>query len=406
MTPPAPWSPTAHAFAQHQFSHVVNFWKQGRQASLRLEALPGGRAELNVTFQLPPPSEVIPPPSYPGPTQQRPIHPLFPGGFSPQGHASGLKQKPAAEKKLSSKQRKSYRRAVLHRAALAAPSLPPPKDGSLRHAALACVRRLQAASASPVSTPSSNKRPFPDSPNTPSPSNPPPLAQRIRSDFQISEGEVESPERESLRSRFDPDSFPPLNSPHSVQKVPPPAPLFFTPPKPHEGSEMPAKVAEEVSVEKVAAFEGSEEVSAFEDSVVVYDEVVKEDEVVGKSDEVKEDEVKEDEVVGKSESCWNCDAQMTPGHQCELESDKIEVEDEERRRTERVKVLYDYEAEQAQKFSKIRAIATSYGSTFLTIKKGDLIDLVKEDESWCPGWWTGKVGGKEGLFPANFVEKV
>ena len=169
---------------------------------------------------------------------------------------------------------------------------------------------------------------------------------------------------------------------------------------------MPAKVAEEVSVEKVAAFEGSEEVSAFEDSVVVYDEVVKEDEVVGKSDEVKEDEVKEDEVVGKSESCWNCDAQMTPGHQCELESDKIEVEDEERRRTERVKVLYDYEAEQAQKFSEISAIATAYGSTFLTIKKGDLIYLVKEDESWCPGWWTGKVGGKEGLFPANFVEKV
>jgi hypothetical protein len=43
-----------------------------------------------------------------------------------------------------------------------------------------------------------------------------------------------------------------------VQKVPPPAPLVFTPPKSHEGSEMPAKVVEEVSVEKVAAFEGSE----------------------------------------------------------------------------------------------------------------------------------------------------
>ena len=32
--------------------------------------------------------------------------------------------------------------------------------------------------------------------------------------------------------------------------------------------------------------------------------------------------------------CWNCDAQMTPGHQCERQSDKIEVEDEERRKTE------------------------------------------------------------------------
>ena len=286
MTPSAPWSPTAHAFAQHQLSHVVNFWKQGRLASYRLEALPGGRAALNVTFQLPHASEVIPPPFHPVPTHQRTTCPLFPGGFSPQGPASGTKKVPTPQRKVFSKQRKSYRRAVLHRAALAVPSLPPPKDGSLRHAALACVRRLQAASASPVSTPSSNKRPFPDSPNTPSPLNPPPLAQRIRSDFQISEGEVESPERESLRSRLDPDSFPPLNSPHSVQKVPPPAPLFFTPPKPYEGSEMPAKVAEEVSVEKVAAFEGSEEVSAFEDPVVY-------DEFVGKSELSKLEEVAE-----------------------------------------------------------------------------------------------------------------
>merc|ERR1712130_769607 len=57
-----PWSPTAHTFAQHQFSHVVNFWKQSCQASFRLEALPGGQAVLNLTFQLPDASEVIPPP--------------------------------------------------------------------------------------------------------------------------------------------------------------------------------------------------------------------------------------------------------------------------------------------------------------------------------------------------------
>ena len=50
----APWSPNAHAFAQHQFSHVANFWMQGHQASFQLEALPGGRAELTLTFQLPP----------------------------------------------------------------------------------------------------------------------------------------------------------------------------------------------------------------------------------------------------------------------------------------------------------------------------------------------------------------
>ena len=102
--------------------------------------------------------------------------------------------------KVCSRQRKSYRRSVLHRAALAVPSLPPPKDGSLRHAALSCVQQLQAASALPVSIQSANKRPFPDSPNTPSPSHAPPLAQRIRSDIQVGESEVESPEKEILRS--------------------------------------------------------------------------------------------------------------------------------------------------------------------------------------------------------------
>ena len=172
MTPPAPWSPTAHAFAQHQFSHVVNFWNQGRPASYLLEALPGGRAKLNVTFQLPHASEVIPPPSHPVPTHQRPTCPLFPGGFSPQGP----KTKPAAQKKVSSKQRKSYWRSVQHKAALAAPSLPPPKNGSLRQAALASVQRLQTVAALPVDNQSTKKRPLPDSPNGPSPLNLPPLA--------------------------------------------------------------------------------------------------------------------------------------------------------------------------------------------------------------------------------------
>ena len=86
-----------------------------------------------------------------------------------------------ASKKASSKQRKSYQRSVLHRAALAASSLPPPKIGSLRQAALACVQRQQAVSASPVA----KKRPLPDSPSALSPSNLPPLSQRIRKDIQI-----------------------------------------------------------------------------------------------------------------------------------------------------------------------------------------------------------------------------
>ena len=196
MPPSAPWSPTAHAFAQHQFSHVANFWKQGRQASFRLEALPSGQAELTLTFQLPPASEVVPPPAqvYPAHVPQRPILPLFPEGCLPKKSDANSKQ----TSKVSSRRRKSYRRSVLHKAALAVPTLPPPVVGSLRQAAQACVQRLQAASALP-STPSGYKRPFSDS-SSPSPSNLPPLPQRIRKDFQIEESEVESPEKEILRS--------------------------------------------------------------------------------------------------------------------------------------------------------------------------------------------------------------
>ena len=230
MPPQAPWSPTAQAFAQHQFSHVANFWKQGRLASFRLEALPGGQAELNLTFQLPSASEVVPPPTHviPVPAPQRPIQPLFPQGYFPQKSAADSNTNHASKKKVSSKQRKSYQRSVLHRAALAMPSLPPPKKGSLRHIALASVERLQAVSAVPVSTQSVKKRPFPDSPNAPSPSNLHPLAQRIRKDIQVGESEVDSPEREILRSSPFPGNSPSPISP-CIKGFPSPAPLAFTP---------------------------------------------------------------------------------------------------------------------------------------------------------------------------------
>ena len=140
--------------ARNVMKHIVHNWGSNILSihdSFRLEALPGGRAELNVTFQLPPASEVVPPPFHPVPAYQRPTRPLFPGGSCPQGPASGPKTNPAHQKKVSSKQRKSYWRSVLHRAAMAAPSLPPPKNGSLRQAAQLCVQCLQDASASPLS---------------------------------------------------------------------------------------------------------------------------------------------------------------------------------------------------------------------------------------------------------------
>jgi len=139
---------------------------------------------------------------------------------------------------------------VLHRAALAAPSLPPPKDGSLRQAALVSVQHMQADSASP--TQSTKKRSYSEShsPSALSPSNFPPLAQRIRSDLQIGE---ESPERELLRTRSTPLKFPSPSSPR-VKGFPPPAPLVFTPPKIQEGFETPVTQSGEniVEVEKVS----------------------------------------------------------------------------------------------------------------------------------------------------------
>ena len=226
MPPQAHWSPTAIAFAQHQFSHVANFWKQGRQASFRLEALPGGKAEINLTFQLPNASEVIPPPFHvsPVPAPQRPIPPLFPKGRFPQQSSH------SPPKVISRREKKNYRHSVLHQAALAAPSLPPPKSGSLRQAAEACVQHLQAK-ALQVSAQSVKKRPLSTSPTALlSPSNQSPLAQRIRSDIKICESEIESPEKELLRSSPCPEKSPCPMSPYS-KGFPSPAPLVFTPSK-------------------------------------------------------------------------------------------------------------------------------------------------------------------------------
>ena len=104
-----PWSATAHSFVQHQLSHAVNFWRQGRPAAFHLQSRSDGQAVLNLTFQFPSPSEIIPPPSPncttpkqtapPTLPPKRPIIPLFPSSPTP---------------RLSSRQGKSHRRAVLH----------------------------------------------------------------------------------------------------------------------------------------------------------------------------------------------------------------------------------------------------------------------------------------------------
>jgi len=54
----------------------------------------------------------------------------------------------------------------------------------------------------------------------------------------------------------------------------------------------------------------------------------------------------------------------------------------------RVKAVYDYEAQDLDEIS---------------LKEGEVLELVKEDES---GWWTGRAKGKEGYFPGSYVEKI
>ncbi|XP_046662607.1 unconventional myosin-Ie-like [Homalodisca vitripennis] len=54
----------------------------------------------------------------------------------------------------------------------------------------------------------------------------------------------------------------------------------------------------------------------------------------------------------------------------------------------RCRALYDYSAQDLDEIS---------------FKEGDIIDLIKEHEG---GWWTGRLRGKEGLLPANYVQKL
>ena len=108
-------------------------------------------------------------------------------------------------------------------------TLPPPKTGSLRQAASACVQRLQADPALQVNIQHVKKRPL-NLTTALSPCNTSPLAQGMRSDFQIGESEVESPERELLRSQPSHENSPSPVSP-CLKGLPSPAPLVFTPSK-------------------------------------------------------------------------------------------------------------------------------------------------------------------------------
>ena len=52
------------------------------------------------------------------------------------------------------------------------------------------------------------------------------------------------------------------------------------------------------------------------------------------------------------------------------------------------KALYDYDASDADE---------------LNFKEGDIIEILTEDPT---GWWKGRLKGKEGVFPNNYIEKM
>ena len=211
-----PWSATAHSFVQHQLSHAVNFWRQGRPAAFHLQSRSDGQAVLNLTFQFPSPSEIIPPPSpysttplptsrrpvAPTPPPKRPIVPLFPPGEAP--HFPPFPSHPTP---LSSRQRKSYQRSAIHRAARAAPN--PPQHPQ----AAPTFPPLQEDVTKPTSPLPPRKRPrsssLPPSPG----SSPVTLPQQLRRDFNIQELESpgSSPRQEILREERPPSSSPSLS---------------------------------------------------------------------------------------------------------------------------------------------------------------------------------------------------
>ncbi len=53
----------------------------------------------------------------------------------------------------------------------------------------------------------------------------------------------------------------------------------------------------------------------------------------------------------------------------------------------RARALYDFVARNEQE---------------ITLKKGDIIDVLEQEE----GWWNGSSNGATGLFPGNYVELI
>ena len=179
-----------------------------------------------------------------------------------------------------------------------------------------CVQPLQAAPALLENTQGTKKRPLSDFHSAHSPSNPTPLAQKIRSDFQIGD---ESTERELLRTQPTLVKSPSPSSPR-VKGFPPPAPLAFTPSKIQEGFE--TKVEDNIEV--------AEEDSDWETIVDCEKDSENDFPAIDVDSENWAEEYTNSisrfhnisgnyshgTIHEKEERCPNCDRVFTPHHQC------------------------------------------------------------------------------------------
>ncbi|CAN6608466.1 protein Ysc84p [Trichomonascus vanleenenianus] len=94
-------------------------------------------------------------------------------------------------------------------------------------------------------------------------------------------------------------------------------------------------------------------------------------------------------------------------HNDDYDDDAPRRYDTERRMDREREVLRRQEAESQQGGVKAVALYTFDGEQDgdLPFKKGDVLTIVKKSES-TDDWWTGRIAGKEGIFPANYVELV
>ncbi|XP_056284917.1 CD2-associated protein [Pseudoliparis swirei] len=59
----------------------------------------------------------------------------------------------------------------------------------------------------------------------------------------------------------------------------------------------------------------------------------------------------------------------------------------------------------AKEYCKVKFAFEATNEDELTIKEGDILHILSKDTGE-PGWWRGEIGGKDGVFPDNFVDLV